>query len=244
MALGRLYGIGVGPGDPELITIKAAEILAQCRHVFVPKTRTEKESTALAIAGKYLSSGSQTHELVFPMVMDQKALTRHWDDAAACIVTIIERGENACFLTLGDPFLYSTYIHLLQTLRKLAPDIEVITVPGITSFSAAAALTEFPIGKGNEEVSIVPAVDNLDAVREALQRGGTVVLMKIGKYLGKILELLNDLDLLDRGVFVSRAGLDGEYAEVNLRKLREQGIEAGYFSIMLIHAERHRDQGD
>lgn len=235
MQPGVLYGIGVGPGDPELITMKGAKILARCKHVFVPVTRREKKSTALAIAFPHIEAGSQIHELVFPMKTDRAELERHWDEAAEHIAAVVRTGEDASFLTLGDPFLYSTYIYLLRALRKQDKVIKVITIPGVTSFSAAAALTEFAVGEGTETVTIVPTADNIEAVREALKRGGTVVLMKVGRHLQDVLALLDEFNLMDQGVFVSRAGLDGEVTEMNLHELRKQSQETSYFSILLIH---------
>ncbi len=97
---------------------------------------------------------------------------------------MLETGADACFLTLGDAFLYSTYIYLLRALRIRIPDVDVVTVPGITSFSAAAAIAEFPIGEAKKPVTIVPTADDLDEVRRAVSSGGAVILMKIGKRLG------------------------------------------------------------
>lgn len=233
---GIFYGIGVGPGDPELISVKGARILSCCQHIFVPKTRMEKHSTALTIAQNYIPPHSKIYELVFPMTTETTQLSKHWDEAAEKIACVIRKGEDACFLTLGDPFLYSTYIYLLRGVRSRIPSLQVITIPGITSFSAAAALTEFSIGEGSESVSIIPTVDNLDAVREALSRRGTVILMKVGRQLPLVLDLLDQLGMLGRGVFVSRAGMEDQYTEVDLFRLKEQPPEPGYFSIMLIHA--------
>ena len=238
MKLGIMYGIGVGPGDPELISVKGARILAGCRHVFVPKTRMEKESTALAIARGYSPSNAAIHELVFPMITDRSELSQQWDASAQSIASVIRTGEDVCFLTLGDPFLYSTYVYLLRAVRARIPGVKAVTVPGITSFCAAAALTEFSLGEGTETVSVVPTPDNFDRVREALSRKGTVVLMKVGRHLGKVLEILEELDLLNQGVFASRIGMDGESAEVDLRRLKREGMEAGYFSILLVRNDR------
>jgi precorrin-2/cobalt-factor-2 C20-methyltransferase len=234
MKTGIFYGIGVGPGDPELITMKGAKALARCRDVFVPKARLEGDSTALGIAGHYLSADSRVHELLFPMTSDQAELARCWEDAANRIAQVLERGDDACFLTLGDPLLYSTYIYVLRALRRRVPELEVSTVPGITSFSAAAALTEFPVGEAREPITIVPTADDLDAVRTALRGAGTLILMKIGKRLGRVLDLLEEAGLMERAVFVSNAGQVGQHVETNLYRLREEGFEAGYFSIMLV----------
>jgi precorrin-2/cobalt-factor-2 C20-methyltransferase len=232
---GIFYGIGVGPGDPELITMKGARVLARCRDVFVPKARMEGDSTALTIAGHYLNADSRVHELFFPMTSDQAELARCWEDAANRITQVLERGDDACFLTLGDPLLYSTYIYLLRALRQRTPDLPVVTVPGITSFSAAAALTEFPVGQAREPITIVPTADDLEAVRKALRGAGTLILMKIGKRLGRVLDLLEEAGLMEQAVFVSHAGQDHQHIEYNLQQLREEGYEAGYFSIMLVH---------
>lgn len=144
-------------------------------------------------------------------------------------------GEDACFLTLGDPLLYSTYIHLVRSLRKRLPRLEAVTVPGITAFSAAAAMAEFPVGEGRQPVVIIPASDDLDAIRDALAVCGTVVLMKVGRRLVKVIDLIEQAGFLDRAVYVARAGLEGQQIETDMRKLRQQNKEADYLSILLIH---------
>lgn len=235
MKLGKLYGIGVGPGDPELVTVKGARLLGQCGHVFVPKARTAAESQALSIAHRFLASHTQVHELVFPMTSDQEELSQRWLASAGEIITVLKGGEDACFLTLGDPLLYSTYIYLLRAVRAQLPEASVVTVPGITAFSAAAALTEFPVGERKEPVTIIPTADDLENVRQSLVTGGTVILMKIGRRLGEILDLLEEAGMIDRSIFVSHAGMDNQRVETDLRRLREEGSDAGYLSIILVH---------
>ena len=236
MILGTLYGIGVGPGDPELVTVKGARLLGRCRHIFVPKARTSGESVALSIARGFLTAQTQVHELVFPMTSDRAELSQRWLASAGKIVTVLEGGEDACFLTLGDPLLYSTYIYLLRAVRARVPEARVVTVPGITAFSSAAALTEFPVGEGKEPVTIIPTADDLENVRQALAAGGTVILMKIGRRLREILNLLEEADVINQSVFVSHAGMDNQRVETDLRRLSEEGPEVGYLSILLVHA--------
>jgi len=233
---GTLYGIGIGPGDPELITLKGARLIGGCRNLFVPKARTASESVALAIARPLVGPEAKIEELLFPMTADREELSARWDEAATRVTAILAAGEDACFLTLGDPLLYSTYIYLLRALRKRLPDLKVVTIPGITAFGAAAALAEFPVGEGREPVTICPAADDLTAVRRALAQGGTVVLMKIGKRLPEVLDLLDAEGLLDKSVFVSRATMEDERIETDLRRLKAEGPEAGYLSIILVHA--------
>ena len=174
------------------------------------------------------------------MITDRKELARRWEESAGQVAAVLQAGEDACFLTLGDPLLYSTYIYLLRALRKILPGAPAVTVPGVTAFSAAAALTDFPIGESKELVTIVPTADDPQALEAALDRGGTVVLMKIGKRLGKILDLLEKKKLTDRAVFVSRVGHPEQRLEMDLRKLRAEGPEAGYLSIILVHAGKDK----
>ncbi len=236
MKPGTLYGIGIGPGDPELITLKGARLIGACRHLFVPKARTASESVALAIARPLVGPEAEIEELLFPMTADKDELAAKWDAAAGRVATVLATGNDACFLTLGDPLLYSTYIYLLRALRKRLPGLTAVTVPGIMAFGAAAALAEFPMGEGREPVTIVPAADDLTAVRQALAAGGTVVLMKIGKRLAEVIELLDAEGLLEASVFVSHATMAEQRIETDLRRLKVEGPEAGYLSIILVHA--------
>ena len=233
---GTLYGIGVGPGDPELMTVKGAKVLERCNHVFVPKARSDNGSIALAIAGGYLRPGCEGHELVFPMSGDRGELSSHWTEAAGSVAQVLSTGEDGCFLTLGDPFLYSTYIYLVRSLRERLPGVGLVTVPGITAFSAAASMAEFPVGEGRERVVIVPASDDLDAVRDALAAGGTVILMKVGRRLAALLDLIGEAGLFERAVYVARAGLEGQEVWTDLSRLRRERVQADYLSILLVHA--------
>jgi len=234
--LGTLYGIGVGPGDPDLITVKGARLLAECRHVFVPRGRRAADCLALTIAQKHMSHGAVVHEVIFPMTSDPLELAREWDERVGPIVAILRQGTDACYLTLGDTLLYSTYIYMLRALRRQLPEANVVTLPGVTAFSAVAAAAEFPLGMGQETITIVPSSDDLENVQRALAAGGTTVLMKIGKRLKYVLDLLDKEGALDRAVFVSRAGMENETAHTDLRKLKGEAVdETGNLSVILVH---------
>lgn len=240
MKTGTFYGIGVGPGDPGLVTVKAATVLAHCRNVFVPTARISAESTALEIARPHLGKEARIHEMVFPMTTNKAVLAKSWKESAERIAPVLEAGEDACFLTLGDALLYSTYIYLLRMLQRRLPALEAVTLPGITSFSAAAALTNFPIGEGKEPVTIVPVSDDLSMVRRAIDFGGTVVLMKIASRLPSILDLLEERGLTGRAILVARAGQKEQRIETDLRKLRGEGADSkiGYLSVILVHTQK------
>jgi len=170
--------------------------------------------------------------------MDKAELSRSWKQSAQIIADLLQTGSDVCFLTLGDALVYSTYIYLLRELKAILPEITVVTVPGITSFSAVAALTDFSLGEGKEPITIVPTADDLTAVRRAVETRGTVVLMKIGKRLGDILDILEELGVIDDAVFVQRAGQPTQRVELDLRKLRGEDAQAGYLSVILVHANR------
>jgi precorrin-2/cobalt-factor-2 C20-methyltransferase len=236
MTMGTLYGIGVGPGDPEWITVKAVRILAACRHVCVPRSGLATDSVALEIARNYLRPDAVVHEQSFPMTADAELLRRHWRAAAEEVYELLRSGQDCCFLTLGDALLYSTYIYLLRELQAIDPAAPVVTVPGVTAFSAAAALANRPVGEGKQLVTIVPASDDLDPLLAALDRGGTVVLMKIGQRLDRVLDELERRNLLERAVFVAHAGMAAERVETDVRRLRGLKPAVGYLSILIVQA--------
>jgi precorrin-2/cobalt-factor-2 C20-methyltransferase len=168
-------------------------------------------------------------------------LSHCWSEAASRVAAVLKQGTDACFLTLGDSMLYSTYIYLLQELQRTYPDLHAVTIPGINSFSAAAALTGFPLGVGKESVHIVPASDNLDSVRRALGMGGTVVLMKVGARLAEIVKILEEEGLLPHAVWVARAGQPGQQIATDLTKLKVDTVQAGYLSTILVHAGKQEN---
>jgi precorrin-2/cobalt-factor-2 C20-methyltransferase len=235
---GTLFGIGIGPGDSDLITVKGAKLLAACRHVVVPKASEASESVALRIIQPHLSPQAQVHELVFPMTVKQDELMLKWKESACTVQALLSKGEDVCFPTLGDTFLYSTYIYLVQALQAIDPEARIETVPGVTAFSAVAAMTRFPVGVGKHPVTIIPSADDFATLDAALQTNGTVVIMKVGKRLDAIIDRLEERKLLEKSVFAAHVGMADEHIETDLRKLRGLGDKTGYLSIILVDASR------
>lgn len=236
MNTGTLYCIGVGPGDSELLTVKSVRIIGRCRDIFVPASRPGTTGVALTIAKPYVTDEHVIHEILFPMEVDKVLLKQHWDHAASKIAEHLRQGKDGCFLTLGDPLLYSTSIYLVRSLKALLPDAAIEMIPGIPAMCAVASLTQFPLGEAKQPVVIIPTSDNLDTIREAVRFRGTVVLMKVGARLQPILRLLDELDVLDRCVFVAHAGMDNQHIETDCRKLLDTHEETGYLSTILINA--------
>jgi len=231
--IGTLYGLGVGPGDPELLTLKAVRILKSCATVFVPRSGRLQDSRALQIAGVHLRPDALVEELEFPMSTDGAVLQESWDRAAERVWSRLGEGTDACFLTLGDISLYSTFHYLLKSLGRLSAELPVELVPGVTSYSAAAAKSLFCLGEGEERLALLPSVGDLDEVAEAVDRFDTVVFMKIGKNLEKVLDFLEAKGRLGGSILASRIGLPEERLVRDLEKMRGADEKAAYLSVIL-----------
>lgn len=157
---GTLYGVGIGPGDPELVTIKAKRILETVDVVAVPESGKGKGSLSLSIVKDYLKMDIEIITLTFPMIADESVKQRYREDNSRVIMEKIDAGRHVAFLTLGDPMLYSTYIYLLECLKKY--DINIETIPGVTSFCAISSKLNMPLAKHNETLCIIPLHEQTD----------------------------------------------------------------------------------
>ena len=166
------------------------------------------------------------------MTKDQKKLESYWLRAAEKIVKELKRGRIAAFVTIGDPFIYSTYIYLLETLRKNFPNIGVETIPGISAFNAAAASSGLPLVKGDEKLAILPVTKNLKGLKKTLKEFDTVVLMKVGSKLDRVICILKEMKLMKNSVLVSHAGQAGEKIISNLSFLKDKKL--GYLSVIIV----------
>ncbi|WP_409200210.1 precorrin-2 C(20)-methyltransferase [Methanobrevibacter sp. DSM 116169] len=178
---GKLYGIGVGPGDSELLTIKASKILKKVNVVCSPRSSKEKESIALSIAKPILEEREDYKKLmviepIFPMLEDEKKLERYWAEASMLISDYLNKGKDVAFITLGDPSIFSTFSYVQKILDK---DYETEIIPGITSFTACASSINKPLVEKNEILSIVPKID--DRLNQVLEYSDTIVLMKTSR---------------------------------------------------------------
>lgn len=236
-AHGKLYGIGIGPGDPKLLTLRAKEIIDQVDIIFFPKAKEEGTSRARSIIEEMTSTTKEFEELTFPMTRDEKVLRRYWKRAAERVAKAVEKGKQVAFVTMGDPFIYSTYIYLLKTLRQDFPNIEVETIPGISAFNAAASRAQVPLVQGDERLAILPITKDLRGLREAFEKFDTVVLMKVGSKLDKVMALLRELDLLKSSVLISRVGYPEERMTRNFSSLKNRKRE-GYLSVMIVKIPR------
>jgi precorrin-2/cobalt-factor-2 C20-methyltransferase len=224
---GKLYGVGVGPGDPGLLTIRGAEALKNVEVICAPVSGPGGESMALRVVERNgLLKGKKVLRLVFPMTRDRHALREGRRKAAAAVMKEIERGRNVAFVTLGDPGLYSTFAYLLEELKD-AVDVE--TIPGVTSISACLAACNTSLARGEEGIAVLPAHEAEGRLRNLLRSFDSVVLLK-AKRVERIIEELRELGALENARVFAKCG-DEDFRVLPLSALDE---EREYFSMILV----------
>lgn len=239
MSYGDLYGVGVGPGAPDLITIRALNVLRKADVLAFPRSSAFGASTAWEIVKPSLGDtpGQERLFLTFPMSKDPERLRPAWDKAFEAIGERLEKGLDVAFATEGDPSLYSTFIYLAQEAPRRWPGVRIEVVPGVSSITAVPAVTGIPLADGQERIAIVPATYGLEDITELLQKFDTTVLMKIGPEMPRIIEALEREGLLDQAVYVSRATM-GEQRIV--QDLRAVGTERGDCFAMVVVSRKDR----
>lgn len=234
---GRLFVVGIGPGDPELMTLKAVRILKQVPCIFVPKGREEGTSLALSIVQKTLSLGNkEIVDAYFPMkktmgTADTGELDIKWNETVDAVVGRLNRGMDAAFITIGDPAIYSTFFYLYDRLLELKPALHIEIVPGISSVNAAAARAGLYLGLGNDRIAILPA-NYLDSLQETLEKFDTVVLMKVSKVFDTVRDTLVEMGLAAGATYVARAGMEDERIRKDIRTVKEEDMN--YFSLVIV----------
>lgn len=239
--LGRLYGVGVGPGDPELITLKVHRLLTTSPVICVPRRNLKDDGYAEAIVRQhYRPEAQEILYLQFPMSRDWERLKPFWDRNTATIWERLQQGLDCVFITEGDPFVYSTFIYMFDYMRQQHPEVEIEVVPGISSFLAAAARVGMPLGNQYERIAIIPDVESAEEARQILQQFETVVFLKVNSIFEQVYEALESLDLVDHARYVKKVSAPGlEEVVADIRTLRGQKLE--YLSLLMVrnsHAKR------
>lgn len=225
---GTLYGVGLGPGDPELITVKTHRLISNAKVVAYPAA-AGVESFARRIAASIIPEGTEEISIEMPMVTARFPAQEIYEEAAKTIAARLEAGLDVVVLCEGDPFLYGSFMYLYERLMDQFP-VEV--VPGVSSVNACAAALGRPIASRNDVLTVIPGPLENDRMRPLIENAEAVVIMKVGRHLARIKGLLSDMNLLETAGYVERASLP----EMQVKPLADlQSETAPYFSIILVY---------
>ena len=229
---GTCYGVGVGPGDPELLTLKAARVIGACQVVAAPQTRGGA-TLALDIAAQAVVDLADKEIICLPFAMSRDAGERQrmHEESVGLIAEQLAQGKDVVVLTLGDPGVFSSFFYLADGLRERGFAIEVI--PGVTSFSAVAARLGQGLTEMDEPLHVIPSAACADRIDEVLDLPGTKVLMKPCGKLGKIVEALERRGELSRASLVSDCGLPSEYVCRDLASF-DPAEHPSYFTTLVV----------
>ena len=231
--MATIYAVGVGPGDPELLTRKAERILRSVDVVLAPVSNPADASVALETIREFIDTERQeiiVHQ--FPMTSDKSRLIPAWQEAAMLIASHAEAGRSVAFITIGDPLFYSTFIYLLRIFREQWPQLPIEIIPGISSINAAAAQAALPLVEGDEKMVVVPATAGIDQIAAALAHHETVVLLKVKPLYSEIIELLRATGREQRTVFVERVGSQRQKVLTDFTAIAAHTPD--YLSLMII----------
>tara|TARA_Y100001968_G_scaffold65455_3_gene56251 strand:- start:4912 stop:5664 length:753 start_codon:yes stop_codon:yes gene_type:complete len=230
--------VGVGPGDPSLLTLAAVKAIQDSTVVSFPITKEGEESLAAQIAGDWITEDKKRLPLIFPMVSEASPRKEAWKKAGHQLAIAVSTGEKVVFLCQGDVSLFSTSAYLLLELKANHPDCPLKLIPGVNSFSAAAAKGHWPLTLQQDQLLVMPAPENLETLERVLEdaalKGRVVVLLKVGKRWGWIRTLLERKNILDSSLFAQRVGFSDERV-ISCNDVLEE--EAHYFSLVLIRQE-------
>jgi precorrin-2/cobalt-factor-2 C20-methyltransferase len=228
MAEGTLYGIGVGPGDPELVTLKALRIARACPVLAYPAPE-QGDSLARRIMAPHLAGGQTEIAIRVPMSADRHPANAVYDQSSRDIATHLAAGRDVAVLCLGDPFFYGSFMYLFA---RLAAAHRTVVVPGVTSLSAAAASLGAPLTSRNDVLTVVPALLDDAAIAARLDTADTAAIIKLGRHFARIRALLAARGLLESARYVEHASFTHERV-IPLNDVDPARVP--YFSLVLVH---------
>ena len=227
---GKLFGVGVGPGDPELLTIKAVRVIKEADIIFTAASTKNRYSLAVEIATPYISPSTRIEKLSFPMTKDEKEVETAWVHNAKQIAEQLKKGKNAVFLTLGDPTTYSTFGYILKKMECIMPQADIETIPGITSFHAASARLNKILVEGEESLLITSGAFGGEQIRK---NSGVenVAIVKAYKNIKDINSALKETGFDNKAVAVSKCGRENEQIIKNIHELETK--KPDYWTLIL-----------
>lgn len=230
---GSFYGVGVGPGDPELLTIKAQKTLQKVAVISFTQLDDGKESYALSVVRGVLEAAKPEFlAITIPSDDETPVSPQTWTDAAAEIAGHLSQGKDVAFITEGDPMLYSEFFQVLGSVKSVVPDLEFEVIPGVSSVMAAAASSGMPLVTHGQRLTILPQVYGIDDLREAITNSDTTVLMEVDRDLLQALANLEKLGLTGKATYVRQASTSRENVVEDISKLEAEDLD--YFSLLII----------
>ena len=221
MSLGKLYGVGAGPGAPDLLTLRAKQLLERVPVLALPRSNDYSRSMAWRIVEPALDVPDSQKRLflTFPMSKDPARVKPAVERACDAMQAELERGLDVAFVSEGDPSTFSTFIYVRQTLLQRLPTLHVEVVPGVSSIMAVPAVAGLPLADGHERIAILPGTSGLADLERTLQHFDTVVLVKVGPELAQLKGRLEAAGLLANAVYVSRATMEDQRIEHDLAQV-------------------------
>ena len=238
VTIGTLYGVGVGPGDPELMTQKAVRILGEVDWIYHPYDNPDGTSFSKRIVAPLGLPADKFKSIHLTMSRDREKDVQTYDIAADTIYAELCSGKSVAWITQGDPFFYSTFMYLYEQMRQRHPEAPIEVIPGVTSPSAAAAFAGVPVSRLHEKVAVVPATYGLEALPRLLDEFATIFLMKVNRVFDQLLEVLSEQPRTVQAIYLEKVGTTEERIVTDLETLRGQKLP--YFSLVLLR--RHHDQ--
>jgi len=237
--MSELICIGCGPGDPDLLTVKAVNAIKNADIIACPISKEGKPSMALSVVSSILdkSKNQEIINLVFPMTKDKDVLETTWERNSKILADKVLSGKKVVYLTVGDPYLYSTWIYLHKKIETKYPQIKITVIPGIVSMFTFASKVGISLGEGAEKISIVPSCYDLSKVKELAKNSDTMVFLKDGRYFDQVIELLKEAGFSDDSIFAIGQDLDTEHEivrKLTLGQVTKDTMTTKYFSIMVV----------
>jgi len=237
--MAELICVGCGPGDPELLTVKAVKAIQNADIIMCPTSKEGKPSLALSVISSIIDKAKNQKivNLVFPMTKDKDILEITWEKNSRILAENVLSGKKVVYLTVGDPYLYSTWIYLHRELKTKFPEIKITVIPGIVSMFTFASKVGISIAEGAEKVTIIPSCYDLSQVKELAKNSDTMVFLKDGRYFDQVIKLLKEAGFSDESIFAIGQDLDTEHEivrKLTLGEVTKDTMTTKYFSIMVV----------
>ena len=234
----ELICVGCGPGDPELLTVKAVNAIKDAEVIMCPTSKEGKPSIALSVISSLIDeSQKQIINLVFPMTKDKEKLSITWENNAKILAEMVLSGKKVIYLTVGDPYLYSTWIYLHRELETKYPQIKVKVIPGIVSMFTFASKVGISLAEGAEKMAVIPSCYDLSQVKEIAKNCDTMIFLKDGRYFDQVIDLLREAGFSENSIFAIGQDLDTDQEivkKLTLGQVTDEVFTTKYFSIMVV----------